>query len=524
MSTLKTTHRANQDKTQKVAALLPHWNNAVQSFLSSWHHTHQQHGTIPRKLAPTKTSDLTFTTKLSARQIKSSYNQAYAAYQSYLSQLQNELRSKLNKYKHPHLDLTILNRINATQNWYTHNLTLPWKLDPTTGEAKVPTPKDYKEEKLTPGYLTSIPVPKEYQRYLQTLIKHARTTLPNIHHNRTMLMDNTIAERQDSNTEEFGWWIRVSTLEKGKVVYIPINHNPYLTERAHNAKKIAGVTQVHVAEDSQVTYSFVLNEHDHGPARGDQIVAIDANFSDNLFSFSDGNLWGEKLVRWLKEMDDKIIAHQKKLQKAGIPLKKDKTYRRLIKRVEDFTKNEINRLINRAIAMKDVEILLVEQLDFRSSGLSRRMNRLLTRMGRGAVRAKLERLPVSHGVSVEKCNPAYSSQQCAECKYTDRLNRDTKRKDRMFVCRCCGNKVHADVNAPRVLEDRRSVFGSSPLVSVKRDRVRELLNELHRATCSKDHAMSNVGVTGSKKRGSQASPYSSDSVLDLNHQDSSSIL
>ena len=55
------------------------------------------------------------------------------------------------------------------------------------------------------------------------------------------------------------------------------------------------------------------------------------------------------------------------------------------------------------------------------------------------------------GVPVVHVNPAYTSQECAECHYVDRRNRPSQA---VFVCRSCGVVAHADLNAPRVIAQR----------------------------------------------------------------------
>ncbi|GAA4632399.1 RNA-guided endonuclease TnpB family protein [Actinoallomurus vinaceus] len=55
------------------------------------------------------------------------------------------------------------------------------------------------------------------------------------------------------------------------------------------------------------------------------------------------------------------------------------------------------------------------------------------------------------GVPVVFVDPAYSSQQCAECGHVDRLNRVSRA---VFTCRGCGVVAHADRNASRVLARR----------------------------------------------------------------------
>jgi putative transposase len=55
------------------------------------------------------------------------------------------------------------------------------------------------------------------------------------------------------------------------------------------------------------------------------------------------------------------------------------------------------------------------------------------------------------GVPLVFVDPAYSSQECAQCGHTDRLNRITQAR---FTCRGCGVVAHADRNSSHVLARR----------------------------------------------------------------------
>ena len=101
----------------------------------------------------------------------------------------------------------------------------------------------------------------------------------------------------------------------------------------------------------------------------------------------------------------------------------------------------------------------LEESDFRGGGLSRRLNRVVTRAGRKVLRKRLQGLAEVSGVEVTSVPAFYSSRECASCGYVDKNNRKSQAK---FECKFCGNKSHADVNAAKVVRDRRSVlsFGS----------------------------------------------------------------
>ena len=94
--------------------------------------------------------------------------------------------------------------------------------------------------------------------------------------------------------------------------------------------------------------------------------------------------------------------------------------------------------------------LVLEQLDFRYGGLSRRLNRILSRAGRAAVKRKLESLQETPGIANYLVNPAHTSRECLGCEFTHKRNR----KGTRFHCLHCSKKSDANVNGARIVLKR----------------------------------------------------------------------
>ena len=71
-----------------------------------------------------------------------------------------------------------------------------------------------------------------------------------------------------------------------------------------------------------------------------------------------------------------------------------------------------------------------------------------------------------------KVNPAYTSQQCNKCYYTNKNNRKTRDK---FECGCCGNSGHADVIASRNISSR----SSTEFLKLNKSKIFLKLNQLN---------------------------------------------
>jgi IS605 OrfB family transposase len=133
------------------------------------------------------------------------------------------------------------------------------------------------------------------------------------------------------------------------------------------------------------------------------------------------------------------------MQRLGRKPRESAAYRALVARIRGLIDTEVNRALNQLVARHQPRVLVVEKLDFREPGLSRRMNRLLTNCGRGAVARKLGALAERLGIEVHEVEPAYTSQTCSACGYVAKANR----KGDKFACRHCGTRIHADVNGAR---------------------------------------------------------------------------
>jgi putative transposase len=179
-----------------------------------------------------------------------------------------------------------------------------------------------------------------------------------------------------------------------------------------------------------------------------------------MFATPDGDLLGRAWREQLHRHDRRISGLARKLQKQGIRPNQSKRYRARIAAFRGFLKTEIGRVLNRLILMKRPAHVIIEKLDFTAPGLSRRLNRILARMGHGVIEAKLNDLADRYGITWEEVNPAYSSQTCSNehCGYVAKSNR---KRQADFVCGACGHKIHADVNAARNLESGRSAFDRS---------------------------------------------------------------
>ncbi|WP_028950833.1 RNA-guided endonuclease InsQ/TnpB family protein [Sulfurihydrogenibium subterraneum] len=262
-------------------------------------------------------------------------------------------------------------------------------------------------------------------------------------------LDSKVAVvEHNKQSKTFDRWIKLSTLEKGKPIYLPIKNNRY----AENLEgELANFCQISVDNNNIIVKLMKkLKKRKYLPET--DTISIDLGLNP-LFAASKGNLIGRNFMSFLKRIDEKITKRMAHLQKIGIKPKQDNKYRELVRKFREFLKNEINRYINRLVEIYKPATIVIEKLDFRNPELSKRINRLISNFGKRYIKDKLNRLQEIYGIKIIQVNPAYTSQVCSSCGYVDKKNRkDTN----TFECKVCGAKINAQVNGAKNILARRS--------------------------------------------------------------------
>ena len=265
-----------------------------------------------------------------------------------------------------------------------------------------------------------------------------------------LALDAKVIQIEKSTRGCFDYWIKFSTLEKGKPIYLPLKTNEYFESKEG---KLAKFVQI-IAKNNSLSVSLLkeLDKKEPYNFMTDKI-GIDLGLSC-LIATSKGDMFGrDYFFKYLKKVDDGIVTLVKRLNRQGVKLRCSKRYRSLIANLKAFIKNNVNRAINRIIELYSPKEIVLERLSFQNSSLSKRLNRILSNFGKGVVRKKLDELSESLGITVTEVNPAYTSRTCSSCGYVS----DKSRKNQAtFICAFCNKKLNADVNASRNIEARSS--------------------------------------------------------------------
>ena len=287
--------------------------------------------------------------------------------------------------------------------------------------------------------------------FKHVLSKHNKPSFKNINMN----LDAKVVTRLPSDNH-FDYWLKFSILNTDKnfkrdPIFLPLQTNHYFETQPG---KIANFVQVNIDKYDQLHFCLIKQSEPEKYEALIKEISLDIGLKI-LFATSEGDLFGRNFYKILSKYDNYITKLASKRQSHGLRVR-CKEYDLMVDNLKEYLKNEINRCLNKIIEIYRPGRLVVENLNFTHMGLSKRMNRLLSRFGLGIIKKKLKALEEKFKIEIVYVNPAYTSQQCSCCGYVAKTNRKTR--DR-FVCDHCKRKIHADVNGARSTLSRGSDKG-----------------------------------------------------------------
>ncbi len=291
---------------------------------------------------------------------------------------------------------------------------------------------------------------------------------------------------EPSKSPVFDFWIRISTLEARKVIWLPVKLPRYHREKLKSLGKT-----VH-----DLNASTTLNRHENGSwwltvsveqqvkPRNEEtatVVGVDVGIS-NFVTTSTGQHYGSFHGKLHEAHQRDRLKRQRKaklracLEKKGVPPEKlPSTSSATGKRLSRQVKQDVNRAVNEMLREHPNAVWVMEELSVAAMRFkSKRMNAYLYASNLGRIPKKLEWEAKKQGFSLHKVNPAYSSQECNHCHFTHRRNRPNQQT---FCCVVCGYAANADEAASRNLARR---LGDEELAACGiLTEVKELLGQRH---------------------------------------------
>ena len=397
-------HHANPGKVTKIAEVLPAYQATVRAVQADqwarWLMTGEKFWN--------RRGTRHITSALSARYKQSAQNQAVAGLDSWLEMVKlavARIISNSNLRGELKADLFWLNASSAHHK-KTANVPV-WSYD------------EQGRRTLTNGRRPASQETLQLLRKVTKNVRKHRVSVPRMWRTRTMCLDGGVAQLEQAKASEFDFWLRVSTSIPGQVVRVPLVGNHFFDQAAGD---LANFVQLTIRRDGELRVSLV-KRRTAAPTRDQGAdLALDWGMR-SMFATDLGEQLGRSLYPWLRRIDTQLTSLTATLQRQGIKLSTNKRYRAFQARIRGYVGNEVGRVMNRLIAVHNPRSITVEKLDFRGSGLSRQLNRLVTRAGRAAVKRKLLAITQDHGITVHEVNPAHTSRECSGCGFVDPKNR-----------------------------------------------------------------------------------------------------
>jgi len=271
--------------------------------------------------------------------------------------------------------------------------------------------------------------------------------------NETVIQANAnVALLQPAKDSSFDYWLRLSTLETGQPVLLPVKLAAYHRQALAGKTLNSNTTLTRKPTGWWLTLSYdeqvpVVTLH-NAP-----VLGVDVGIA-NFITTSTGKQYGtfhgklaerHKRDRAKRRRKAKLRACPKKKGVKRLPSTRNKKLARHVRQ-------EINRAVNELYADHPEAQIAYEHLNIAGMKFkARRMNVYLCASNLAHVPEQLAWGAAKRGVRARKVKSAYSSQECHRCHFVARQNRPNQQT---FCCRVCGHTTHADVNAAENLASR----------------------------------------------------------------------
>lgn len=278
----------------------------------------------------------------------------------------------------------------------------------------------------------------------------------------TCIQANANVIKLEPSTEStFPYWLKISTLDKGCPLLVPVKlaeyHKKQLTDpKTGRAKQLNSSVTLNKRDGAwwlTLSYDEMVTVQTKPDA---PVIGIDVGVA-NFITTSDGKQYGSFNGR-LRECQkrDREKRHRKAklrkcLEKKGVqklPSTSSVTGQRLIRHV----RQSINRAVNLCFEQHAECLFAYEQLSVATMRhKARAMNAYMRASNLGHIPKQIEWNSLKRGVQATKVKSAYSSQECYMCHYVDRKNRPNQQT---FCCKVCSHTTHADLNASQNIAAR----------------------------------------------------------------------
>lgn len=324
-------------------------------------------------------------------------------------------------------------------------------------------------------------------------------------------LDSRVCEIQEANHIDADYVIRVKTLQRSKWMDIPLKVSRHGKWRLDNYKKCSPTIQILKNRLIKVSIPVEKKTADYEYT---EIIGVDIGETE-LIHTSDDISYGSfkemtalydnivlpklgnrsklkalmrKYRKELKKTTSEERKHKlrKKIGNINKMLQGRKSLNRVLRKYSHAVESEISCAVKSFVNdIKDRNVLVsIENLNILQFDRGRKNNRRDSNWARGQLLEKIKEKLTWIGKKIVEVEPAYSSQECPVCHYTDRKNRNGKH----FKCQYCGYEDDADhvgaINVKNRAEDEeiKEIVKKYQYNKEKRhSHLKKLLNARHKA-------------------------------------------
>ncbi len=289
-----------------------------------------------------------------------------------------------------------------------------------------------------------------------------------------------VAVLEPSQDSTFDYWLKISTLDKGHPLLVPVKLAEY-HRQVLEGKTINSSVQLNRRADGwwlTLSYDEVVTVQTASDA---PVVGIDVGIA-NFVTTSTGKHYGtfhgklrerQKRDRQKRRRKAKLRAC---LEKKGVK-KLPSTSSRGGQRLTRHVRQEINRAVNECFADHPEAQFAYEYLSVATmKHKARAMNAYMRASNLAHIPKQIAWNAAKRGLRATRVKSAYTSQQCSVCYSVEQANRPDQQT---FCCLVCGYSTHADLNASITIKRR---MGDAELhVCKDRKEIKALLLKRHEA-------------------------------------------
>lgn len=472
LRTYKLKHSINQGKQIKILTLLKEYRKvSIEISNRQWKYFYEN-GKFNKDIEVNSIKS-----KLSQRYRQTAQYQVVAQLDSYLGNRQNEFKDYLKNSNFDKETKTKLYYINRYKKWFHQSVKMQNShIEQNIIKLSRIIIKNILKKNRKPNFkFCNMALDGKVMEIISNGIKKVKKSEKIKDENGEFILNKrgnpkvkTYTIEKETKKSSYDYWIKLSTLEKGKKIYLPITTNSYFEGTKgdisnfiqinfkQNIDKINGnislSTQKRVNYDEyKIDICLIKNIKKEEYQPKIDKLALDLGLN-NLFATNLGELYGRNFSKLLKKYDEIVSLLGKNRQKQKLKTV-SKKYKKLINKIKEYLKNEINRAINNIIKNNKPKEIIVERLNLTSPKLSKKLNRMLSNFGKRIIEEKFESIKEKYGIVITQINPAYTSQECSKCGYVEKKNRKSQAK---FICGFCGKKQNADINSSKNILARSS--------------------------------------------------------------------